>query len=596
MIQHHTDIHSYIKDQESNYKKPIQLNDVWSWSMYDHIKRSFLYIHSQTLTGKDDSIRVKNITKPILNVQHRTEDIELKDVQIYVDDPDKYHMSFLVKKYHDDVFVREHDLDTFFDDLNVSRIDYGAGLSKRLASGREVVDLQSIVFCDQTDILSGPIGIKHYYSPDQLLEMAEVGWGEESNGATISLEALIELSRDEKTGDLDQQTSQTPGRYIEVYETHGNLPKMFFDKSDTSGKYETRIVISAFYKKKNSTDPTGVILYSAVETKSPFKVTKRDKVFGRALGFGGAEELFESQVGVTSDMMRKEALKDSASKTIFLTNDPAFSQRNDINDLDNNAILEEAEGGNTRQLDTYPRNIALFEKSIADWEAHAQQMGAANDSIMGQAPTAGTPFKLQELVTQESHGLHEYRRGQFAKHIEEIYYDDFIPQIQREITAGAKFLSELSLEDMQYVSDAIVTKKTNDMIKERILDGQPIPQEEIDAFKQMAMEDFKKGGNKKFIDIVKGEFKGLKFGVKVSVAGKSKNLSQFVDKLTNIFRTIMANPALLQNPAMAGLWNQIIEASGLDPVDFSNFEIPQAALPQAQPAQPAQPPTQLAPA
>src|SRR3990167_7736663 len=101
---------------------------------------------------------------------------------------------------------------------------------------RETVPLQSIAFCDQTDILSGPIGIKHYYSPDQLLEMGDKGWGKEENGATISLENLIILSREEKKdNNTEDKTASTPGRYIEIYEVHGNLPKKFADSTDTSG-------------------------------------------------------------------------------------------------------------------------------------------------------------------------------------------------------------------------------------------------------------------------------------------------------------------------------------------------------------------------
>jgi hypothetical protein len=131
-ILQHDDIFSYIKAMENQYRLPIRLNDSWDWGMRDHIQTTELYTNSQLKTGKTDFKPVKNITRPILNLQHRTEDIELKDVQIYVDNPEKFHLSFLVKKYHDDVFVKENDLDTFFDELNVSRIDYGGGLSKKL--------------------------------------------------------------------------------------------------------------------------------------------------------------------------------------------------------------------------------------------------------------------------------------------------------------------------------------------------------------------------------------------------------------------------------------------------------------------------------
>lgn len=569
------------------YRRPIPLNDTWQWSMYDHIKTSFLYANSQLLTGKDDFKPVKNITRPILNLQHRTEDIEVKDVQIYVDDAEKYHLSFLVKKYHDDVFAVENDLDTFFDELNISRIDYGAGLSKKLNKpAPEVVPLQSIVFCDQTDILSGPIGIKHYYSPDQLLEMEKVGWGKESNGATISLEDLIRLSRDEKKDDQNGQVAQTPGRYIEIYEVHGNVPKRFANRNDTSGKYETRLFICAFYQKKSSDEKEGVILYTALETESPFKLIKRDPVHGRALGFGGAEELFESQVWVNYDMIRMQGMLDAASKTILKAsgaNGIAISQKNKVRDMDNLEIIDVGVDGDLSQVDTFPRNIDLFDKSMQMWEAHAQQMGAANDAIMGESPSSGTPFKLQELVVATNEGLHHYRRGQYAKHLEEIYRDWIIPHIQKKITEGATFLSELSLDELQYVTDCLVTKATNDKIKKMMIEGTLLKPEEAEAFKDMTREEIKKKGNKFFIKLLKDEFKGTTLAVKVSIAGKSKNLSARTDKLVNVFRTIMVNPAVLQNSAMAKIFNQIIEASGLDPVDFSGFEAPEENPEQEQP-------------
>ena len=582
MITNYNDIFGYIRTQESAYKLPIRLNDSWDWSMSDHITTTELYTNSQLKTGKNDYKPVKNLTRPILNLQHRTEDIELKDGQIYVNDADKYHLSFLVKKYHDDVFVQENDLDTFFDELNVSRIDFGGGLSKKLAKGREVVHLQSIAFCDQTDMLSGPIGLKHFFSPDQLLDMADKGWGEEKNGATISLESLIELSREEKQYDKDGAITRTPGRYIEIYEVHGNLPKKFANSSDTSGKYGTYLFIVAFYQKKNSDEKQGVILYVAPEKKSPFKLIKRDPVYGRALGFGGAEEIFEPQVWVNYDMIRMQKILDAAAVIILKSTDPAVAAKHPsgLKNLKNLEVVDVEAGKDLAQVDTFPRNIALFEKSIANWEAHAQQMGAANDSIMGQPPTAGTPFKLQELVTAESHGLHDYRRGQFAKHIEEIYRDDYIPEIQKRITQGAKFLSELSLDELQYVTDALVSNETNKMVKEKILNGEIITPEEIEKHKEMVKTEFKKKGNKHFIEILKGEFKDAPLAVKVVVKSKSKDLAGKVDKLVNVFRQIIANPAVLQIPAIGKIFNDILESSGLNPADFSGITKEQIAMTQ----------------
>ena len=161
----------------------------------------------------------------------------------------------------------------FFDELNVSRIDFGGGLSKKTCEkAGKLLHLQSIAFCDQNRYAFRANRTETLFSPDQLLDMADKGWGEEKNGATISLESLIELSREEKQYDKDGAITRTPGRYIEIYEVHGNLPKKFANSSDMSGKYGTYLFIVAFYQKKNSDEKSGVILYVAPEKKAPLNL------------------------------------------------------------------------------------------------------------------------------------------------------------------------------------------------------------------------------------------------------------------------------------------------------------------------------------
>lgn len=593
------DIWSFIKREESNFKRPIPVGTK-EWNFPDHVTRSSLYRDSDIVGTKTKFTFVKNITRPILNLQKRTEGIDLKDVQLYVDDKDKYHLSFLVKKYHDDIFVQENDLDTFFDKLSASVIDYGGGLSKRLKKGREVVPLQSIAYCDQTDMLSGPIGIKHYYSPDQLMDMGARGWGKTENGATITLKELVKLSREEKKSNNTDQQASTPGRYIEIYEDHGNHPKRWFDKKDDSGEYETRLTICAFYSKENNNGQTGVILYTAPESESPFKLALRGVgTFGRALDFGGAEELFDDQLGTNYAEILKTQMLDSASKTILGATgvgSSTIAQKNNINNLSNNEILDLGDG-DLKQIDTFPRNFRLFDNFSAEKSIHAKEIGAAQDPLQGVEPSSGTPFASLQAQIQQGMGLHDYRRGIFAKHIEEIYKDDYIPQIIEGITKGVTFLSELSLKELQYVADCVVRTESNKKIKEMVLNGEIPTPEEIKLFGDTLREDFKKKGNKHFIEILAKEMKGISLGVKVVVAGKSKNLGKALDVVVNIFRFAFSNPqgflATMQIPGMSEAYNQIIEYSGLSPVDFSDMSKAQEMM--AQQAQPAPQPSPIQP-
>lgn len=592
-INPYQDIHTYITAQESQFTTPITLPGNWHWSFTEHCKLTYLYSHSQLSQGKTEWTPVVNITKPILNLQHRTEDIDLKDVQIYVDDPENYHLSFLIKKYHDDVFVKENDLDTFFDELNVSRIDYGGGLSKSTAESREVVDLHSIAFCDQTDILSGPIGIKHFFSPSQLKAMEKKGWGKTENGATASIDEVIVLCRDEeKKTQVDNNTdSETPGAYIPVIEVHGDLPNHFLNENDDSEGFTYQIQIVVPRIKENGKKEY-ITLFKAEEKKNPFKLVKRDPVYGRALGWGGAEELFEDQVWTNYDAIRIQDMLDAAAKTVMVTQDKQLAQRHPggLKDLDNMEFIYEDVNANTRQLDTFPRNLALFEQAMDRKLAHAKEMGSSQDPLQGKESPSGTPFAALQAQIQQGLGLHEYRRGQFAKHIEEIYMDDYIPKIAKEITKGQKFLAELSSDEMQFISERMANYEANRLILKAVLNGTPITQEEVTALKEEFKTNFMNGGNKKFIEILKDEFKDVELKVKVNVAGKQKNLPQMVDKIVNIFRFIISNPQgfaqLMQVPALQKAFTEILEYSGMSVANFSGIEkllVPPQGQPQPMP-------------
>ena len=589
-------VYDLITSEESAYQTTMNpVVEGWEWNMWEHIKLTILYKNTQLSTGKDDNKPVKNITLPILRLQYRAEGFDVKDIVLYADSPKEYWKSFLIKKFHDK-WARDNHIDTFIDEMVESYVDFGGALVKNINKVRpEVVPLQRLAFVDQTDIMSGPICEKHFYSVDQLKDMEKQGWGNESNGATGTVDDVIVLSESEKeqTQMIGGKKVQTPSKYIKVYELHGIFPKWWlgdkyetgsYDEKAPENEYIRQIHIITFYTDESG-NSQGICLFKGKERELPYKLVLRDKIYGRALGLGGAEELFEPQVWTTYDLIRIKGLLDAAAKVLYQTTDKTFSTRNKTDGLDNGEILVTAPNTNLVQINTTPVNIALFERSLAEWEAHAQQLGGANDAILGESPTAGTPFKLQELVVQQSQALHEYRKGQLATFLAEIYDEWIIPYISREIPKGQEFLSELELDELQFVADALVINQSNKLIKEQILSGEEVKPEIIESYKQIVRDEFMKGGNKKFIEIFEGEFKSVPMSVDVNIAGKQKDLSAYTDKLVNIFRQLIAAPGILDDPRMAKIFNQILEASGLSPIDFYQKPPPQeqmVAQPMAQ--------------
>ena len=563
------DIFEYIIAQENAMRVPIQVLSGWDFNFREHVRISTLYKHSQFADENDKSNKpFKNIVKPVLNLQYRSEDIDVKDIHIYVDDPEKYHLSFLVKKYHDDVFVLENDLDSYIDQLKESKIDYGGGLSKKLPSQArpEVVALQAIAFCDQADMMGGPIAVRHFFTPDKLREK-KGKWDDKA------IDDVILASEDSREPDINRDTSvKTPGKYIEVYEIHGTLPLRFLEETD-SDEWVSQMQIVAFYRSKEKSE-NWFVLYKGRESKWPFKLVQRDAIFGRALGAGGVEELFDAQIWTNYDEIRIKELLDAAAKVIFQTGDTAYANRNKIHDMENLEITITEKGEKIEQIPTAaPVNIALFERSVREWYQSAQLIGASTDPLLGMQPPSGTPFRLQERVVQEGKGTHDYRRGKFAKHLEEVYRDWIIPHIAKKIVQGAKFLSELSSQEMQSIAEQISENEVNRRVKEKILNGELILKEEMEELRLKIRSDFQKGGNKKFIEVLKDEMEGVEFKVKIDIAGKQKDLAAVVDSLSNIFRQVLATPQVLNDPRMAKLLNTILESSGFSPIDFGTIPV-----------------------
>lgn len=584
-------IYEYCTTEKTAFQtRGVSVAGNWEWKMYDHINYSLLMKNSQfpmtqTVMGERP---MKNIIRPILNVAYRSEGFDVKDIEPFVNDEENYYLSLLVRKFHNK-WARKNDLDTFIDELVENYIDYGGVLVKNVNSVRpEVVAWQSIAFCDQTDIISGTIAIKHQYSIDQLVTTAQdLGWDMDV------VNTAVEEARDSKKNDQSLGNEpKVPDKHIEVFELHGTFPQTWLAKDGEqyqsynekldSTKYSKQIHLITYTKSK------GLCLFKGLEKASIFKFLARDKVYGRALGFGGIEELFESQIWTNNNMIHMQKMLAQASKIIYQSADAAYTTKNNTRNADNGDVFIHEDGKPATLLNNQALNLPLFERAVADWEVHARTTGSAQDAQLGNDPVSGTPFALQNLVIQTGQSLHKYRQGKIATFLGEIYRDWILQYLVDEMNKGDKWIDEFSLDEMKELSENVMNNAFNDYIKKSILSGVAVNPSQLDQQKQQFIQDFNKS-NKKFLEIFKGEIDDILVEVEVNIAGKQKDLSGMTNKLTEIFKTIFANPQgfiqTMQIPGAVKAFNDMLESSGLKQYDFS---MPSSAM-QPQPGAVASP-------
>jgi hypothetical protein len=560
-------IFSYIKSEETKFEtQDIQIADNWYWNFRKHIQIIFHLKHSQFYTGENDFTRAfKQIMNPMIDLANWTEDIEVKDATFYIEGQTNRVVSFFIKKYHENVYAKKHNLDELYDKITESDNIYGGVLIQDGMDVPEVIELKKICFCDQTNILGGPIGFKFYFSPDKLKTMKSFGWGKTENGADITIDELCILAKAEKDPSGNQgNKNQVTGKQIEVYIVKGEMLSEWLNTNETEDTVN-QVQIVAFYTKKDG-QKQGVTLYKKKDNSELMFFTSQE-VEDRGLGLGVGEKMLQPQVWTNLMTINKMGILEAGSKIVLYTDDTTFTNKNKIQDMDNLEVATVDDGKRIAQIPTIaPANIQLYERAVDEWYSQAQLDNSAQDSLLGKEESAGTTFRGQERLIQQGKGPHDRKRGKRAKFIEELYRKKIIPQMKKDMLRNTKFIADLDNEEMEWVVDQLSINMARKKVIDRMFSNIFVSKEEQDILIQEAKKELLKKGNKFLIKILKEELKDAEINIGINIAGKQKNLAGLTDKILSVFQFVFTNPqAFMQSmkiPALARAFNDKLELNG----------------------------------
>lgn len=589
-------IFQYITQEENKFDTDnVQVGQNWMWNFKNHVQMIFHLKHGQFFTGENDWMRAfKNIMELVLTNAYWTEDIEVKDVVFYIENPNGRVLSFFVKKYHDEIYVKENDLDVLFDEITESDVDFGGVLVDTTANKRPtVISLTKVAFADQTDICGGPIATKMYLSPSKLKAMEKQGWFKKENGADGTVEDLIALATFQKDTDgaiRDSKKNITTGKNIEVYIVRGSLPKEYLkeiEDDEEANQMENQIQIVGFYydKKKKK---QGFTIYKNKEKEESIKFFTSQEVSGRALGRGWGERMLQPQVWTNFLEIHKTQMLQAGAKSPLITDDETFTNRNKIQDMENLEVATIKEGRSINLLATLaPANVNLFQNGINDWFNFAQYAGASFDPSLGKESASGTTFRGQNQVVQQGKGPHDRLRGKRAKFIEELYRCRILKDIKKEIVKGKKFLATLSGDEMEWVVEQMAINEWNHHGAEHAIAGNNFNEGDKEAFIEQKKSEIQKKGNKHILEWVGKEFEDVEIKMGINIAGKQKDLLGMSDKIFSIIQAAMANPQAfqqtLQIEGMKTAMDSILEYSNVSAPQFYGLTKKMAAQPVQSP-------------
>jgi len=571
----HQDVFSYITAESNNWRTArIPITNSKDWNMYEHIQRCKNVSNAWYHQGKNDGMRPYNdIVTPIINVAFRSEGFDVKDIVPFVNDAQNYYKSFLVKKYHPQ-WARKHELDTFIDEVVETSIIYDLVLVKNINNVRpEVVDLTTLAFCDQSDVLAAPICIKHQYTTAEL-NAFRGKWDDEA----IDM-AITQATAEKKIAIAEDQVVKTHAKYIEVFELRGDLPEVWIDKEAEEYSYTPQMHIVCYYTNSSGAK-TGITLFEGKDKplKDNFKALKIDQVRskGRACGRSIVETLFEPQVWNNYAGIKIKDLLDSAL-TVFQSSSDQFGNQK-LSDLKTNTVLKHEPDRPITKLDGTLQNLPAFSNYQAEMGSNARMLGSASEGALGVNPTSGTPFALQNLIVQEGQGIHEYRQGKIATFFADVLYRDWIlGYIVKDMNGGKKFSEDLTLDELQEIADTMSMRFGEEQKLKLVLAEEEVTQEIIDELVKLKKGEIMKRGTRGFFETIKGELDDLPLDVFVNIKGKQRKMAENADKITNVLREIIANPqAFQQIPGVGKAFNELLEESGMSPINFAQFtELPE---------------------
>lgn len=574
-------VFEYIENEKTAWKTTrVPLTGSKDWNMSEHIERCTNVANAWFHTGNNDGIRpYDDIVTPIINVAFRSEGFDVKDIVPFVNDAVNYYKSFIIKKYHPQ-WARKNQIDTFIDDVVETSIIYDLVLVKDINNTRpEVVDLKTIAFCDQTDIMAGPICLEHQYTVAELLSY-KGKWNDEA------IDLAISLASEEKTNPIaNDQTTKTPSKYIKCYELRGLLPERWFDDTANEDSYINQMQIVCLYTDSEG-NKQGITLYSGKDKplSESFKALKIDRIRskGRACGRSLVESLFEPQVWNNYSAIKLKKLLDSAI-TVFQTDSDEIANQK-LSEIKDNTILKHEQGKPLTKVDGSLQNLAAFQSYQNKQEQSARTLGSASDPALGLNPVSGTPLGTVQNVIQQGQGIHEYRQGKIATFFADVLYPELIlGYMVKDINNGVEFSEELTLDELSQIADSISNNTVESKIKKQILETGKVPtNEERDQMIALFKEEFMKGGKRKFFKTLQKELKDIPIAVMVNIKGKQRYMAQNADKITNIITTILKNPeGFAQTPGLGKAFNELLEESGMSAINFNEIS-------SAKPSQPLQ--------
>lgn len=584
-------IYSFVESERQFYEtQDIPLISGDDYSQYQLIRainftRRNRYISDNAVDDIIGEFPYDNISKYRIRLEARSTDFDFKHIEVEpVDTTDKARISALVatkalhKKMRDIKFGQV--LNKFAD----NRPEYGTTLFKKTPDGVHIVPWENGI-TDMTDIINSPIIERHYYTPSQLKKSGY------SNVNEI-IETANQKTKEKDLKDGSDSEATTIGRFIEVYEVTGELPRSIILQAqdmdwteDDENEFEMCHIMFAPEGKDKDDKPLGTILKADIisEKDYPYKIDVRHPVVGRGFGEGIPEELAEHQRWHNFYKTEEARAVAIGGKVLFVTNDGSVVDSIYDDGIEHGTIMQVGDEKMFQQLTTMPNSVPVYQNIRAEWSNSADKNTSSFEAVLGEESKSGTPFRAQYLQNIAGTSQFEREREDMGFIIKEIVEDWLLPDALAEAAKESEMNETFSKEDLQLIDSVIVEKHVLDNSIKQLLSGSPVAPEQTDMMRQDAQRQLNKKGARRNIKNIQEFIKEAGKSVVINTTDEQRSKQVLYESLSNAIN--MAKGIDKSDPAQLAMRDMVLDQMGITPQKLAQYAEQAMAFAEQMPAQ-----------
>lgn len=566
-----------------------------TFGLRENVEKIDAYLNSKHISGERDSKgREKpffNIVTSAVNIWYRATDIDRKHIKIRATKAKHKVLAFLATILLQE-WMNKSAFGVYLNKWGLTLARYGSAVTKIIEKDGELfceIIPWNRMICDPIDFENNPKIEKIWLTPAQL--SMRKGYNKEM------VRKLMDAHASRTT--MDGQTKDNKSEYILLYEVHGNLSEYYLtnDMKDEDNFIQQMNVMSYMARKDSPKEFDEYTLYSGKEEKDPYSIDHLIEEEGRVMSQGAVECLFESQWMMNHTVKAIKDQLDLASKLFFQTADGNFLGRNAGSAIDNGDILIHELNKPITEVNNSSHDIISLQNFGNQWQINADRITNTPEAQRGGDPKAGTAWRLQETVIQQSESLFELMTENKGLALENKLRKYIIPHFKKQLDTSEEIsaiLDDLQIKEIDSLYlPAEATRRANEIVKNDILNKTPediikgnlmTPEDQSAIMGNSAnqvQQELNGMGSQRFIKpseisskTWKEALKDLEWVTEIDITDESVNNKDTLTTLNSVLQTI-ANPATaqaLQTPEGKLVFNKILEnAGGISPLELQSL-------------------------